>query len=404
MHELSPDLLIHTLRWQDPVDVLLLTLLFSAAYRRFRHTVAVQVAVGLMTLVAGSWLANRIGLILTSYLLSAIGAVATIIIVVVFQHEIRQGLSRVSPLRWFGRQRDKVGPFDSRATVARAAFSIAARKKGALIVIPRHEAIDALVSAGVEVDARLSVPVLEAVFTASSPIHDGAVVVSDNRLLRASVVLPLATESADTSHGTRHRAARGLAQATDALVVCVSEEHGTVSLAHGEILEPMAEQTQLVAALRRFWTDDGRRARQPVTGARVRLGSVLAHLAILICVAASWAALALDRSHMVAKVVPLEIRGIAEGLSFDPLRNTSVVLELRGSRRELDRLSPTAVHSYLDLSASAPGLRTFRVQAEVPPGIEVANSAPASVELRIRARAAPGAGEPGLAHSSGPRP
>jgi hypothetical protein len=106
-------------------------------------------------------------------------------------------------------------------------------------------------------------------------------------------------------------------------------------------------------------------------------------------VVVAWAAIALDRSHVVAKMVPLEIRGVAEGLTFDPLRYTTVALELRGSRRELEFLPTNAVQAYVDLSRMGSGTRTFRVQADAPAGIEVANCSPASVELRIRPR--PGA-------------
>jgi uncharacterized protein (TIGR00159 family) len=394
MHGLAFGSLIRALRWQDAVDVLLLTLLISSAYRWLRRTVAVQVALGLMTLVAGSWLANHFGLILTSYLLSAVSAVATIIIVVVFQNEIRHGLSHVSPLRWLSRRHEGTGQFDARLTIARAAFSIAEHKKGALIVIPRRDSIVEHVTTGVIIEARLSASLIEAIFTSTSPLHDGAVVVSDERLLRASVVLPLATESDDTSHGTRHRAARGLAQTTDALVVCVSEEHGTVCLAQDDALEPMANEAQLIATLRRLWPENQHRARQGADAPRLRPRGIVPHLAIFVCVVAAWAALALDRSHVIARIVPLEIRDIADGLTFDPPRHTSVTLVLRSSQRELELLAPNAVQAYVDLAKTTPGSHTFRVLTEAPAGIEVTNFTPGSVELRIRPRPAPATDQP----------
>lgn len=386
MHGFAPASLLHSLRWQDVADVLLLTVLFSSAYRWLRHTLAVQVALGLLTLLAGSWFANQFGLILTSYLLSAVSAVATIILVVVFQQEIRHGLSRVNPLRWLGRLHEKTAPFDARQTLARAAFTLAQRRKGALIVIPRDDSLDECVTAGVLVDGRLSAALIDTIFSSIAPMHDGAVVVSDQRLVRASVVLPLATESDDTSHGTRHRAARGLAETTDALVICVSEEHGTVSLAHGENLDPMTNEAELRAALRRLWSDNQPSPRKRTAFDRLRLRALLPHVGIFVCVLVAWAVIALDRSQVVAKLVPLEIRGVADGLTFDPLRYTSVALELRGSRRELELLPANAVQAYVDLARTSTGLRTFRVQADVPAGIEVTNCSPATVDLRIRPR------------------
>jgi diadenylate cyclase len=400
MHGFAPGSLFHNLRWQDVADVLLLTLLFSSAYRWLRRTLAVQVALGLLTLLAGSWFANQFGLILTSYLLSALSAVATIILVVVFQQEIRQGLSRVNPLRWLGRLHEKTAPFNARQTLARAAFAVAQHKKGALVVIPRNDSIDEHVTPGVLVDGRLSAALIETIFTTTSPMHDGAVVVSDQRLLRASVVLPLATESDDVSHGTRHRAARGLAQVTDALVICVSEEHGTVSLAHGENFDAMADEAQLRAALRRLWSENQPSPSKRTALDRLRVRALLPHLAIFLCVVVAWAVMALDRSHVVAKLVPLEIRDVADGLTFDPLHYTSVALELRGSRRELELLPANAVQAYVDLSRTGAGTRTFRVQTDVPAGIEVANCSPASVELRIRPRPSSSVDNPTTARSS----
>jgi DNA integrity scanning protein DisA with diadenylate cyclase activity len=193
MHGPALQALIRTLRWQDVVDVFVLTLLSWSAYRWLRRTVAVQGALGLLVLAACSWVATRVGLILTSYLLSAVSAVAAIALVVVFQHELRQGLSRVNPLRWLARHHEADAPLDARMTIARAAFSIAHHRKGALIVIPRGDTITPHVSEGVLIDARLSSRLLEAIFTSTSPLHDGAVVVNHERVLRASVVLPLAT-------------------------------------------------------------------------------------------------------------------------------------------------------------------------------------------------------------------
>ena len=251
MQGFSPSTIAHSLRWQDAVDVLLLTLLFSRLYAWLKHTVAVQIAFGLFTLVLASWVANHFGLILTSYLLSAVGAATTVVIAIVFQHEIRQGLSRVSLLRWLTERRE-TRPADSMgATIAQAAFSLARRRKGALIVIPRRDSVAEHLTAGTVIEGRLSPALIEAIFTSTSPLHDGAIVVGQNRLASAGVILPLATESAAADHdaelGTRHRAALGLTDNCDALVVCVSEERGSVSLVHGESLETFDGEATLIA-------------------------------------------------------------------------------------------------------------------------------------------------------------
>ena len=371
---------------------MVLTLLISGAYRRIRRTVAVQVALGLMMLVAGSWLANHLGLVLTSYLLSTVGAVATIAILVLFQPELRRALSRLSPARWLMRRRANDLLLDTSTIIAEAAFWLARRKKGALIVIPRRDPVLDHVTAGIAVEARVSAPLIEAIFTSTSPLHDGAIVLEEDRLLRAGVVLPLATESADPKHGTRHRAALGLARATDGLVVCVSEEYGSVSLAHDDVLEPITDDAQLRGALHRLGQGGARRERKGLASRRARLASLLPHLGIFAAVVAAWAALGLARSHATTRIVPLDIRNLADGIVVDPQRQTSVAVEVRGSRRELDLLSSDAVEAYVDLNGAKLGVHAYRVHANAPPGIEITSYAPASVPLVISARPRPAAG------------
>ncbi len=386
MHQVALTGLTHGLRWQDAVDVLVLTALFSWAYRWLRRTIAVQVAFGLITLLAVSWIASHLGLILTSYLLSAVSAVATIIVVVVFQHEIRRGLTRVSPLRWLSRRTASGALDDTDAIVAKAAFALAARRKGALVVLPRRDSIFDLATPGTLVDAHISVEMIETIFTSASPLHDGAVVIAADRVARAGVVLPLATEAQDPSFGTRHRAAIGLAQASDALIVCVSEERGTVHLAVGNAMTIMRDEAQLRDALVR--ARPGASSALPEAGPRVRRrpANLWPHLVIFGGVLAAWAALALDRSHAVARVVPLEIRGVSNRLVFDPPRYTSVAVELRSSRRELEVLPPDAVVSFVDLSGTTVGLHTYRIVTTAPAGIEVVSETPSSIQIQIRPR------------------
>jgi uncharacterized protein (TIGR00159 family) len=374
--------LIHGLRWQDAADVLLLTVIFSWAYTWMRRTIAVQVAFGMTTLVVASWLSNHFGLILTSYLLSAVSAVATVVIVVIFQREIRRGLSRVSPLRWMSERHRRKLSAGPTAIVAETAFALAERRKGALIVIPRRDWVGEFVSGGTPVDARLSPALLEAVFTSTSPLHDGAVLISNDSLLRAGVVLPLAAETGDPRHGTRHRAALGLATVCDALVVCASEETGAVTLAHDGALVVVQSARELGAAIERLGAGKPMTTRPNEHPRRMR--DLFAYVTIFAGVVAAWSAMSLDRSHVVVRIVPLEIRGVSETIRFDPPRNTSIAVELRSSQNALDLLVPDSVEAYVNVSGSTAGLHTFRVLSNAPAGVEVVSTVPSTVSLQIR--------------------
>jgi diadenylate cyclase len=380
--------LLRNLHWQDVIDILLLTAILSIAYRLIRRTVAVQVALALVLLIAGTRIATDLGLVLTSYLLSGVGAVATIAIVVLFQSEIRRTLARLSPTHWLRRNPGKGNRLDESTVVAEAAFALATRKKGALIVIPRWDPLADHVTAGTAIEARISAALIETIFTSSAPLHDGAVVIREGKLQRAGVVLPLATERADPTHGTRHRAALGLARATDALVVCVSEEHGSVSLAHDDRLEPMTDKAQLRRDLQLLGTSGAPRSGPSSGGVGMWIKTLLPHLAILIGVTGVWAALTLNRSHAVTRTVPLEIRGVDDGIIVDPPRQNSIAVELRSSRRELERLPPGAVEAYVELSRNTFGSRGYRVRTRAPPGVEITSFTPEAVQVTTRPVAA----------------
>jgi len=288
--------------------------------------------------------------------------------------------------------------------IAEAAFAIADRRKGALIVIPRRDLLAEHVTPGTVIDARLSAPLVQALFTSTSPLHDGAAVVSFDRVLRAGVVLPLATDALDPGRGTRHRAAMGLASATDALVICVSEERGSVWLVHDEIVEPIADEATLRADLERLVSRRIQPAPEQVRAVRFRGRGAIPYLAIFAGVVVAWAALALDRAHDIVRVVPLEIRGVSNGMVFDPPRYTSVAVELRSSRRELELLPPDAVGAFVDLAGAASGPGTFPVITDAPAGVEVVSATPAAIQLQLRRRVGPVAPTPSHSVAVAPTP
>ena len=375
--------LIHSLRWQDCADILLLTAIFAWVYSWMRRTIAVQMTFGMVTLLVGSWVSNHFGLILTSYLLSAVSAVATMVLVVVFQREIRRGLSRVSPVRWIGNWHRKQWPVGPSAAIAEAAFTLAAEGKGALVVIARRDWVGEHISGGTPIDARLSSALIETVFTSAGPLHDGAVLIGNDRVAMAGAILPLAAETGDPRHGTRHRAALGLANVSDAVVVCVSEERHTVMVARDGELVPVHSEGELRETLDQLCSDH--KATKGADRPR-RAADALVYLLIFAGVVTTWAAMVSDRTHEVGRIIPLEIRGVSDGLRFDPPRFTSIAVQLRSSSRGLEMMAPDAVEAFIDVSASSGGSHVFHVQTNAPAGVEVVSAVPSTVTLQIRKR------------------
>ncbi len=217
---------------RDAVDV---TLVAYAIYRILlfmRGTRAMQVGKGLLLLLVVYVVAERLGLVTAYTLLDRSLASLLLVVVVIFQSDIRRALMRVGNqpffLRW--RRQEETGAVEE---VVQAAQSLAHRRVGALIVFERDAALDDFVSHGTVLDATVSSELLYTLFLPAyeNPLHDGAVVIRSARVWKAGGVLPLTNNpSLDRALGTRHRAALGLSEETDAVVVVVSEERGQVSL------------------------------------------------------------------------------------------------------------------------------------------------------------------------------
>ncbi|NOY90291.1 MAG: TIGR00159 family protein [Deltaproteobacteria bacterium] len=217
---------------RDLVDIGLVAILIYWVLSLLKGTRAMQMAVGLALIFAIYQLAQRFGLVTVSTILDSMITYIVLIVVVIFQSDIRRALMRV------GRRPLFRGARTARETqvieeVIKAAMSLAQKRLGALIVFERDAELDEFVERGTDLDAEVSKELLYSIFIPSfeNPMHDGAVVIREGRIWQAGTFLPLASTSRqDRTLGARHRAALGISQETDAVVVVVSEERGAVSL------------------------------------------------------------------------------------------------------------------------------------------------------------------------------
>ncbi|HLO26805.1 MAG TPA: diadenylate cyclase CdaA [Geobacteraceae bacterium] len=218
-------------RPQDIVDIIIMSFLVYQLYRWFKNTKALQIVIGLGFLVILYFVTKNLDLYMTSWILQELGTVLFILIIVIFQSEIRQALYRFSPLRnLFGRQAN--GFHLDLIELSRTVFAFAAERTGAIIVFQRKEPLDEYLLHGVPLDGLVSAQLLASIFSNGTPLHDGAVVIRDGRITQASCHLPLSVNpDIPQYYGTRHRAALGLSERSDAAVVIVSEERGEVTLA-----------------------------------------------------------------------------------------------------------------------------------------------------------------------------
>lgn len=217
---------------RDIIDLTLVALGIYWLLLLIRGTRAVQILVGLVVLI-GLSLASEffqfatVGLILENFLSSAV-----LIIIVLFQHDIRRALARVG--RGFFPSVSAEQYYQVVEDVVRAAQILSQKRAGALFVLGRETALSDQVEAGTPVDSVVSRDLLVSIFLPGAPLHDGAVILQEGRIAAAGVILPLArTTELPGDMGTRHRAAVGITEETDAMVVVVSEETGRISVAAG---------------------------------------------------------------------------------------------------------------------------------------------------------------------------
>jgi diadenylate cyclase len=216
------------------VDIGITALLIYWLFKLIRGTRAVRLVIGVSVLFLVYALAIAFDLRLLTQILQAGAVVGVFALVVIFQPELRRALERigrVGSLGWL------LSPAESRAAVhvstavARAAAELSADGHGALIVLQRETGLEEVAETGVMIHGDVSEDLLRTIFTPRSPLHDGAVIIRDDRIVAAGALLPLAETSIHTERfGTRHRAALGITEQTDAVVVVVSEENGQISL------------------------------------------------------------------------------------------------------------------------------------------------------------------------------
>jgi diadenylate cyclase len=221
------------IRPQDIADILIMSFLVYQLYRWFKNTKALQVVIGIGFLVVLYFVTKNLDLFMTSWILQELGTVLFILIIVIFQTEIRQALYRFSLLRnLFGRQAS-ASRLDL-MELSRTIFALAAARTGAIIVFQRKEPLDEYLMHGVPLDSLVSAQLIATIFRNGTPLHDGAAIIKDDRLTQASCHLPLsANAELPQFYGTRHRAGLGLSERSDAAVIIVSEERSEVSLALG---------------------------------------------------------------------------------------------------------------------------------------------------------------------------
>ncbi len=375
--------LLGTLRWQDLVDIGLNSYILFRFYVLFRGTYVFRVLIGLTMLWFFQQIAAYLGLIVTSWVIQGIVAVAALIIVVVFRNEIRNVLQarNLKSIFWGVPPKSRVAPVE---ILAESVFELARRRHGALIVIPGEEDIRELLQGGIAWSGEISREMILSIFYPGNPVHDGAALVEGERVSRVSAILPLSRREDLPSHfGTRHRAALGLTEASDAVVIVVSEERGEVSLAQGPRLQRIPDAETLIARLEdHFGVSEahGPEAR------RERIEVTTAALVSLLFITGFWYSISRGLETLVSFDVPVEYQNRNPGLEIVQASVNAVRVTLSGSGTLVKSTRPDQVRVRVDLSASSAGENTIPITAgnvSLPPGLKVKDVSPQSILVEM---------------------
>ncbi|HEY8109161.1 MAG TPA: diadenylate cyclase CdaA [Patescibacteria group bacterium] len=236
------------------IDILIVGAILYWLYLVLRETRALGIIYGILIIVLFFLSAKVLGLDLLAFLFANLLTLLFVAIPVLFQPELRRALERLGQMRHGRFRRQKRGSDDTLDKVVETARILSRNKTGAIIVLKRRTGLTGLVTSGVKLDAEVSTPLLLNLFFDRSPLHDGAVIIDEDRVAAAGVMLPLSERDYGYTMGARHRAAAGITEQSDAVVLVVSEERGILSLSIAGKISPGIDPTNLRQVLAEFMT------------------------------------------------------------------------------------------------------------------------------------------------------
>jgi len=367
---------------RDAVDVALATLLMAAALSWLRRSRAALVAVGVAVLALVYTAAVALGLSLTTWLFHGFFAALALVLVVLFQEELRQAFEEVAA--WVLGRRDDYRPrLGSSDILVESLQALAAARIGALVILPGVQKLERHFHGGERLGGQLSRALLESVFDPHSAGHDGAAVVEDGRVTRFGVQLPLSRNVERLAGGgTRHSAALGLSERTDALCIVVSEERGTISAARGGRLRELAGGDELRHSIDRF-----HRKRRALSPSRAGWGGWLrrrpAELAGAGALAIALWGVFVAGARPAEQVwsVPVRVLHAPEGAAVASVEPARVDVTVTGMRRSLALLGGDDVVVWVDASGAGSSLANGEGSAALPLSLDRVRH-PGRIEVR----------------------
>jgi uncharacterized protein (TIGR00159 family) len=374
---------LSSIRWQDIIDISLNSYILFRFYVLFRGTNVFRVLIGMTLLWFLQRIAISLGLIVTSWVVQGIVAVGAIIIIVVFRNEIRRVLQakNLKSILWGLSTKSVVTPTE---IIAESVFNMAKAKCGALIVFTGKEDLSDAVKGGTPWRGLITKEMITSIFWPDNPVHDGAAIVQGDQISIVGAILPLSDRTDLPSYyGTRHRAALGLAEATDAMVIVVSEERGDVIVAKGSRLREVRRKQTLEQNIQEHL---GTAAVKKGVARKEGLEIVAAALLSFVFITGIWFSVSRGQETLVSLDIPVDYTNRPAGTEIVDTSVKSVSLVLSGSGALVKSVTPDQVNVRLDISKAAIGQNAFTLTPEnisLPPGIVLREVTPPVIDVFI---------------------
>ena len=376
------------MRLIDVVDIVLVTAIVYTGLVWLRRTQAWLVAAGMLILGAFYVVARTLELQLTAWIFQGFFAVFLVMIVVIFQEELRQLFEQVA---MWGLRRTRRPPAASGTTdvLVRALADLANDRVGALVVVPGRQPLARHVRGGIELGGRVSYPLVRSLFDTHSPGHDGAVIIEGDAITHFAVQLPLSSDFQQLAGtGTRHAAALGLAERSDALCLVVSEERGKISMAADGRLTRDLEATELGEILRsRLAPPPRERTARRVWRETVRKNWVEKLASLTIVVSLWYLFVPGARPTIGTYPVPVVVANLPEGYALENVTPPEVWVTLAGPARAFYFFDPNTLAVTVDAALAVLGRRTFQVlerDVQHPRDVAFERVDPQAVKISVR--------------------
>ncbi len=379
--------LLQLFRWQDALDIVILSFVFYRLYLWLRKKKALRMILVILALPFYYFIAQWIDLPLSVWGLQNLWAVILLVLVVIFQQEIREVLGRITlPAFLLGRPEVRNPRSEILDRVGNAAFQMIEKGLGGLIVLQRGDHLDEFVHGKTPIDAEINEDLLLSIFTPQSPLHDGAVILQDGRIRHATGLLPVSQSSfLPKEWGTRHRAGVGITEVSDAKCIIISEERGEVLLACEGRVEKKNEKEDLMKSL----SDalpllDRREMKKRIPGNLLNDLPSKALFLFLVCLL--WVFVIGIRQGEISFNIPIEYYSVPQNLNIAGTPPKGINARFKGSQKLLSSIEPEQFRVHVDLSSTHVGTNQVSLSERdiiVPSGISVAGFSPRKITLQL---------------------